>query len=63
MSKELFRFVNTEGIIWTGRRLEVAGPVWLLYQRTDCAMQITVRPLTELEVEEYQRLAGCYPRS
>jgi len=46
--------------LWAGRRL--SGKPWLLRWVDGTGQWITVRELTEQEVEEYQRLAGCYPR-
>lgn len=57
--KFLFMIEDENGISWAGKLLE--GEPWLLRFIQD--NWITVRKLSETEVEEYQKLAGTYPRA
>ncbi len=62
MSGILFELTDDSGVKWMGKRLNAAGPVWLMYQYSNSNQWITRRILDEQEIEEYQRLAGCYTR-
>ena len=57
----LFELTDANGITWAGRR--IGNEVWLVRKTNSFGQWITVRALTEQEVEEYQKLAGCYPRA
>jgi hypothetical protein len=56
--KLLFEYVDVSLNEWAGKVLE--GEPWLLRKIND--RWVTVRKLTEQEVEDYQKLSGCYPR-
>jgi hypothetical protein len=56
--KLLFEYVDVSLNTWAGKMLE--GEPWLL--RKINGRWVTVRKLTEQEVEGYQKLSGLYPR-
>jgi hypothetical protein len=47
--------------MWAGAML--SGEPWLLYYNVASDSWVTVRNLSEYEVEEYQRITGNYFRS
>jgi len=61
MSNFLFELVDGNGVRWAGKRL--GGEIWLIRRIYNSEQWITVRRLTEQELEEYQKMAGCYPRA
>lgn len=63
MNGLLFEFTDNNCIKWAGKRLSMGSPdVWLVYQYKGESRWRAKRILEEQEVEEYQRLAGCYTR-
>ena len=61
--KLLFEIEDENKIKWAARRLS-DGKVWLLRKKNyKSASWVTVRILFVSEVEEYQRMAGTYPRA
>ena len=59
----LFTLTDNNGVEWAGKRLSVDSPdVWLIFRYHGSNNWITKRKLGEQEVEEYQKLAGCYTR-
>ena len=61
MSNFLFELVDDNGVRWAGKRL--GGEIWLIRCIDNVRQWITVRILSEQELEEYQKIAGCYPRA
>lgn len=61
MENFLFELEDDNGVKWAGKML--SGKPWLVRKSNSTGMFITVRELLEDEVEEYQRMAGCYPRA
>ena len=63
MSKMLFELTDSNGIKWAGKRLSAGSPdVWLMYQYPNSETWTTRRKLEAQEIEDYQRMAGCYTR-
>ena len=62
MSELLFEFTDNNCVKWAGKRYPNSPEVWLIYQYKNEPAWRGMRMLNEQEVEEYQRLAGCYTR-
>jgi hypothetical protein len=61
MTNLLFELVDGNGVRWAGKRL--GDDIWLIRWIDNSGQWITVRTLTEQELEECQKMAGCYPRA
>ena len=56
-----FVLTDENRVIW-GARIYPSGDIWLLRKGAN-GLWITIRTLQVWELEQYQKLAGCYPRS
>jgi hypothetical protein len=61
MNNLLFDLTDSNGNRWAGKRLD--GNVWLIRMSGIVDAWITVKILSEQEVEEYQKACGCYVRA
>lgn len=59
--KLLFDITDDDGQRWGGKR--IGSEVWLVRYSRGAGQWVTVRVLEEQEVEEYQKIAGNYPRA
>jgi len=61
MNGMLFELTDANGVKWAGKRMG-NGENWLLIFRSN-NHYVTVRKLEAQEIEEYQKMAGCYTRA
>jgi hypothetical protein len=62
MLRTVFTFQDSDRVRWIGINHGLPDGIWLYYQHPKGGYAVSVRQLSEQEVEEYQRIAGNYVR-